>query len=96
MSQGQLVGVQEHPAEPVAGEFRPDVVMAVFVVAHDGKAAGGQVHTDLMGAPSAQLGVDQAVAAKALLERDDGVRRLAVGIHLDPALARLRGPLGQA
>ncbi len=53
------------------------------------------MHADLVRAPGAQLGVDQTVTAKTLLERDDGVRRLPVRVHLDAALAGLRGPFGQ-
>ncbi|MNX54084.1 hypothetical protein D3C86_847970 [compost metagenome] len=90
------MGMQEHTAESLPRELRAHLVVAVLVIAHDGKAAGGQVHTDLVGAPRAQLGVHQAVAAKPLLERDDRVRRLPVRVHLDAALAGLGSPLRQA
>ncbi len=55
MGQGQAVGMQEHPAETQAREVRPHLIMPVLVVSHDGKAAGGQVHPDLVGTPGAQL-----------------------------------------
>src|SRR5690606_10108603 len=58
--QGQLMRMQEHAVEPQTCEPGARLVRPVFVVAHDGKTTGRQMHPNLVGASGAQLGVNQA------------------------------------
>ena len=62
---------QPHPAQiPVEDE------VSVLVITGDGKSEVGQMHADLMHAPSAKLCLKQGVARKAREPTEHGMRAL--------------------
>src|SRR5690606_14101210 len=71
------------------------LVSTVFIVAHNGIAAGGQMHAYLVRTPSAQLGAQQTIATITLLQRNNRMGSLTLRIYLYPPLSRSRQPLQQ-
>ncbi len=82
--------MQEHAWQPRSGQVRQiaprgalvEVEIAVLVVAQDRKAQVRQVNADLVGATGLQFGLQQRVAAEALLHVEDRVGGHA-GLRVD-------------